>query len=81
MTKDMIFNTISLLVKEISQNPLLVLSETTAFSEIENWDSLNTVDLEIALESKLDIDFDAGEFQNYTTIEELVHSIATKLLH
>jgi len=80
MTKDMIFNTISLLTKEISQNPSLVLSETTAFLEIENWDSLNTVDLEIALESKLDIDFDAGEFQNYTTIEELVDSVSTKLV-
>ena len=65
-------------IKSICDNQDLDISDDTVFDDIEEWDSLNTVDLEMELESSLDISFETGEFQEYKTIKELVDSLDIK---
>ena len=66
-------------IKNIADSQDLELNDNTQFDDIEEWDSLNTVDLEMELESSLNISFETGEFQEYKTIGELTDSIANKV--
>ncbi len=79
MQKEQLFQKLSELIKKIADNESLVLSEVTTFDAIENWDSLNTVDLEMEAESAFGISFETGEFQEYKNIEQLMDAITTKL--
>ena len=79
MQKEQLFQKLSELIRKIADNEGLELSETTAFDTIENWDSLNTVDLEMEAESAFGISFETGEFQEYKNIEQLMDAILSKL--
>ena len=75
MDRNDILDKVGLLIKKISENDKLTVTKDTQFSDIENWDSLNTVDLEMDIETDFNIEFDAGEFQNYRSIDTLVEAI------
>ncbi len=79
MTKQELQDEIITKIKNIADNQNLVLNEEVPFDDIDEWDSLNTVDLEMELESSLNISFETGEFQEYKTIKDLIESIATKV--
>ena len=66
-------------MKAVSENDALQIDIDTLFSDIDNWDSLNTVDLEMDVESKFNIEFDSGEFQIYRSVGELLDAITDKL--
>jgi len=79
MTKEELQDEIITKIKNIADNQGLELCDDTLFDKIDEWDSLNTVDLEMELESSLNISFETGEFQEYKTIGDLIASIATKV--
>jgi len=79
MTKQELQDEIITKIKNIADNQNLTLNQEVLFDEIDEWDSLNTVDLEMELESSLNISFETGEFQEYKTIKDLIESIATKV--
>ena len=79
MTQEELKTQVITKIKSISDNQDLELQDNTNFDDIEEWDSLNTVDLEMELESSLNISFETGEFQEYKTIKELVDSLQTKV--
>lgn len=67
------------IIRKITSNPGLAVDETTKFEEIEEWDSLNTVDMEMELESTFSISFEVGEFRELEDIDTLLTCIAQKL--
>jgi|GEM_PF-1120327 acyl carrier protein len=75
-TKDEIFEKVCKMLKEVTNNPNLILTLESKFENIEGWDSLNTVSLELEVETHFDIDFEMGEFINYKTIDSLIERIA-----
>ncbi len=79
MNKEELKTEISTKIKNIADSQDLELNDNTQFDDIDEWDSLNTVDLEMELESSLNISFETGEFQEYKTIGELTDSIANKV--
>lgn len=79
MSNNTIFEKITSLVKKIADNNALELTPESAFEDIENWDSLNTVDLEMEIEQEFSISFETGEFQEYKTIAQLIDAISKKV--
>ena len=79
MTETEIFNTICTQIKKIAENEALVLAKDTVIEDIEDWDSLNNVDLEMALETELKIGFEVGEFEELTTISVMQTALEKKL--
>jgi acyl carrier protein len=67
------------IIRKITSNPVLAVDETTKFDEIEEWDSLNTVDMEMELENIFSIDFEVGEFRELDDINALLTCITEKL--
>jgi acyl carrier protein len=79
MTPPEIFDTICTQIKKIAENDSLELAQDTVIEDIEDWDSLNNVDLEMALETELKIGFEVGEFEELTTISVMVTALEKKL--
>ena len=79
MTNTEIFNTVLTEIKKIAENDALELSNDTVIEDIENWDSLNNVDLEMALENECKIGFEVGEFEELPTIGQMVTALEKKL--
>ena len=78
MTKEEIQILILTLIRKITLKPDLEVDDQTNFEDIGGWDSLNTVDLEMELESALGISFEMGEFQQYNDIATLLEALEAK---
>ncbi len=79
MTKEEILETLERLIRQIAQNPDLPVEESTRFEEIEAWESLNTVDLEMELENTFSISYEMGEFQEIKDVASLAESLLKKI--
>ena len=66
-------------IKKVAENDTLELSEDTLIEEINGWDSLNNVDLEMALETTLSISFEVGEFDEMHKISDMITLLEAKL--
>jgi acyl carrier protein len=78
MTKEEIQTLVLTLIRDISHTPDLEVDNQTNFEDIGGWDSLNTVDLEMELESALGISFEMGEFLQYNNIATLQEALEAK---
>jgi len=78
MTKEEIQILILTLLRRITLKSDLEVDDQTNFIDIGGWDSLNTVDLEMELESALGISFEMGEFQQYNNIATLLEALEAK---
>jgi acyl carrier protein len=79
MSNTQLFDTVVTEIKKIAELDTLELNNDTIIEDIENWDSLNNVDLEMALENECKISFEVGEFEELPTIGEMVVAIEKKL--
>ena len=79
MDKDKIYAKVVEMMKTVTLNEELIVLKNTKFMEVKNWDSLNTVDLELDVETSFDIGFDTGEFQKIESVEDLIDVIQSKI--
>ena len=79
MTREEIFGLVAAQIRKIADNQELELDETTVINEIPEWDSLNNVDLEMALESELKIDFEVGEFEEVKDVAAMLTLLEKKV--
>ncbi len=79
MTRDQMFEAVAAQVRKIASDESLELTEATVFEEIPEWDSLNNVDLEMALETEFKIDFEVGEFEEVKDVASMLTLLETKV--
>ena len=79
MQREEIFSKIINIIRKATSNPNLELDESTLFEDIEDWDSLTTVDVEMEIESVFGLSFQVGEFKELKSIKNLLDLIAAKL--
>ena len=79
MTNETLLDTVQTLIKQVTSNQDAKITASTVIDEIDGWDSLCTVDLEMELESTLDINFEIGEFQEFKDIQTLMDSLQNKI--
>ncbi len=79
MTTEELFNTVTTEIKKVAENNSLELNNDTVIEDIADWDSLNNVDLEMALENECKIGFEVGEFEELLTISQMVIALEKKL--
>ncbi|WDF79725.1 acyl carrier protein [Mucilaginibacter sp. KACC 22773] len=65
-------------IDELDNDRIVLKYETTA-NDVEDWDSLNHIQLVVAIEKKYKIRFSTQEIQGWKNIEELIDSINAKL--
>ena len=65
--------------RDVFGDPSIELSATTTADDIPDWDSLNHVQLIIALEKEFSIRFALGELQDVRDVGALANVILTKI--
>ena len=79
MERKELLNTIQEILAEIIDHEELVLFESMAPSDGDDWDSLAHFQLVVALQREFGIKFSIMEIQSWTTVGNIVNSINSKL--
>ena len=65
--------------RDVLDNDDIVLTESTTAPEVEDWDSLNHIQLIVAIEKKFKIKFTSTEIHSFKNVGELVNAISKKV--
>jgi len=79
MTKTSIEEKVIDLVKNVINNSALVINSHDFLNDLEGWDSISSVDLEMSVEDTFNIKFDKSEFISLTDVDAIATNIQEKL--
>ena len=65
--------------QEVFDDPALTLKAETTAADVEDWDSLNHINLVIAVEQEFDMEFSARQIAKLANVGEFVQMIESKL--
>jgi acyl carrier protein len=79
MDRNEILKKVNTIFIDVLDDDDIVLTEDTTADDVEDWDSLNHIQLVVAIEKAFKIRFNSGEIQSWSNVGELVNSISSKL--
>ncbi|MCR4567942.1 MAG: acyl carrier protein [Pseudobutyrivibrio sp.] len=79
MTREQVFKDLTEIFWDVFDDEDIVLTDETTADDIEDWDSLEQINLVVACEKKFNIKFDMKEIQNLKNVGEMVDTILAKL--
>ena len=80
MTREGVFSAVQDIFRDIFDVDDLVISNTTNSDEIEDWDSLNHINLVSAIEKEFKIKFALGELMTLKDVGAMVDLMMTEKL-
>ena len=80
MTENEVFCIVQNIFKNIFNNSDMIITYTTNSDELENWDSLNHINLMSAVEKEFNIKFAIGELMELKSVEKIINLIVNKKL-
>lgn len=78
--RDDIFKKLNEIFREVFDDDEIVVSEATTSADIEEWDSLEHINLIVAVEKCFEIKFNMGEVSSMKDVGEMADMIYSKLL-
>ena len=79
MTREEVFNGVQDIFRDIFDENELIISDTTSSDEIEDWDSLNHINLVSAIEKEFKIKFSLGELMTLKDVGAMVDLMLEKV--
>ena len=79
MTREMIFDGVQDIFRDIFDEEDMVIEDKTSSDDIEEWDSLNHINLVSAIEVEFKIKFTLGELMALKDVGAMVNLIVEKL--
>ena len=79
MTRTEILKTINDIFIDVLDDDTVVLSEETSANDVDEWDSLNHIQLVVAIEKRFKIRFASQEILSWKNVGEMVSSVHAKL--
>ena len=79
MTRDLIIEELESIFRNVLDDSSIVLSNSTVAEDIEEWDSINHIQLVVRIEKRFKIRFKAAEIQSWENVGEIIDNITTKL--
>jgi len=79
MDNQTILNQLTEIFRKVLDDDKITLSSTTTANDVEEWDSLNHLQLVVALEKHFKIKFTSSEIQNWKNVGDMCDSISKKL--
>jgi len=78
MTREEVFNSVQNIFRDIFDEEELIINENTNTDDIEEWDSLNHINLVSAIEKEFKIKFSIKEFMMMKDIYAIIDMILEK---
>ena len=79
MTREAILKELEVIFRDIFDDDDIVLTDATNSDDIEDWDSLEQINLLVAIEKKFNLKFKLDEVSNLANVGDMV-SLIEKLL-
>ena len=79
MDKSGILEKVNAIFIDVLDNENIILTYDTTANDVEDWDSLNNIQLLVAIEKQFRIRFTSGEFHSWINIGDMVNSISSKI--
>jgi acyl carrier protein len=79
MDKAEILQQVNAVFVDVLDNDKIVLRNETTAGEVDEWDSLNHIQLVVAIEKQFKIRFTSREIQSWKNVGEMVDSIVAKI--
>ena len=79
MTREEVYKRLNEVFREVFDDETLIITDETNSDDIEDWDSLEQINLVVACEKKFNVKFDMKEIQALKNVGEMVDTILSKL--
>ena len=79
MTREEVFATLTDIFRDVFDDDDIELTDATTADDIEDWDSLEQINLVVACEKKFNVKFDMKEIQSLKNVGEMVDTILSKV--
>ena len=78
MTKEEIIKEVNNIFIDVLDNEDIVISESTNSDDIDDWDSLNHIQLVVAIEKHFKLRFTSEEIQSWKDVGEMIINMQEK---
>lgn len=78
MNKEKILQIVNEIFIDVLDNPSIVINLNTTADDVEDWDSLNHIQLVVAIEKRFNVRFKSSEIRNWENVNEMIESILAK---
>lgn len=75
MSNEQILEQITQIFRSIFKDNSIKINETTSAQDIDDWDSLNNIQIVIAVEKHFKVRFKSSEIRTWKNVGEMVNSI------
>ncbi len=79
MSRDEVFKNVEMVFREVFDDQSISINDGTTSEDIEDWDSLEHINLIVAIENTFNIKFNMGEVNKFKNVGEMVDSILAKV--
>lgn len=78
MTREEVFERLNIVFRDVFDDDDIVVTDSTTSDDIEDWDSLEHINLVAAVEKEFDIKFSMGQVVTMKNVGEMVDVILAK---
>jgi len=78
MNRDEILSAVQNIFRDVFDDENLIISDSTNANDIEDWDSLEQINLVVAIEDLFNIEFDMDDVVNFKNVGDMINVIAKK---
>jgi acyl carrier protein len=79
MNRNQVYEELTTLFLDVLSLDALSLNDATVASDVENWDSLNHINLIVAIEQKFKVSFTTREVKKLKNVGEIVDLVISKI--
>ena len=79
MSREEIYEQLNEVFQDVFDDEDITVNDETTADDIEDWDSLEHINLIVAVEKKFSIKFNMGEVNKFKNVGEMVDTIMTRI--
>lgn len=79
MSREELYDNLNEVFRDVFDDDEIEVNDATTADDIEDWDSLEYINLIVAIEKKFSIKFNMGEVNKFKNVGEMADSILSKI--